>query len=159
MKALSIRQPWATLVVNGDKNIEIRSWRPRNMAFPQRIWIHAGRQIDMEMLAESAITPDLPRGAIIGEVMMTGIIRYTDREHWLKDLSRHLNRPDRYKKGLYGFILSEPKPCPVPVGLKGRLGFFDVPLDLHFSPFSGSKGSDGCRFSPVETGMDSGLTA
>ena len=102
------------------------------MAFPQRIWIHAGQQMDMEMWSESSITPDLPRGAIIGEVIMTGIIRYTDQEHWLMDLSRHLNRPDRYKKGLYGFNLSDPKPCPAPMRLKGRLGFFDVPASLLF---------------------------
>jgi predicted transcriptional regulator len=159
MKALSIRQPWASLVVNGDKTIEIRSWRPRNMAFPQRIWIHAGQQMDMEMLSESAITPDLPRGAIIGQATLTGIIRYMTQEHWLKDLSRHLNRPDHYKKGLYGFALSKPKPYPAPVRLKGRLGFFDVPLDLHFFPFSGTEGSDACLFSPGEREMDSELTA
>jgi hypothetical protein len=139
MKALSLRQPWATLVVNGDKTIEIRSWRPRNMDFPQRIWIHAGRKPDLEMLAESFIEEDLPRGAIIGQATLTGIVRYMTQKQWLKDLSWHWNRPAHYGKGLYGFTLSEPTPCPVPVPLRGRLGFFEVPLDLHFSPCSDSK--------------------
>ena len=133
MKALSIRQPWASLILNGDKTIEIRSWKPRMMVFPQRIWIHAGQQMDTETPAGSVIPPDLPRGAIIGEVLMTGIIHYKDRERWLRDLSRHLTRPDHYKKGLYGFILSNPRRWSAPVPMKGRLGFFDVPNDsFHF---------------------------
>ncbi len=132
MKALSIRQPWASLIVNGDKTIEIRSWKPRTMAFPQKVWIHAGRQMDRETPAVSVIPTDLPRGAIIGEVSITGIIQYTDLKQWLRDLSRHLSPSDQYKKGLYGFTLSDPKPCPAPMRLKGRLGFFDVPASLLF---------------------------
>src|SRR5436189_5084024 len=39
MKALSVRQPWAWLIVNGYKDIENRDWATKRRG---RIWIHAG---------------------------------------------------------------------------------------------------------------------
>jgi hypothetical protein len=38
--ALSIRQPWAWLIVNGFKDLENRSW---STAFRGPVWIHAGK--------------------------------------------------------------------------------------------------------------------
>ena len=72
MKALSIRQPWAWLIVTGNKDVENRTW-PTN--FRGRNYVHAGKQPDSGWLlhavpgAESIDIPDsLPLGAIIGEV-------------------------------------------------------------------------------------------
>lgn len=48
MKALSIRQPWAWLIVAGYKDIENRSW-PTN--FRGRVYIHASRKFDEVGLA------------------------------------------------------------------------------------------------------------
>lgn len=39
MKALSVRQPWAWLIVNGYKDIENRDWSTQQRG---RIWIHTG---------------------------------------------------------------------------------------------------------------------
>ncbi len=39
MKALSVRQPWGWLIVNGYKDIENRDW---NTKLRGRIWIHTG---------------------------------------------------------------------------------------------------------------------
>ena len=45
MKTLSVRQPWAWLIVYGGKDIENRSWRT-----PYRgpLLIHAGKRIDQD---------------------------------------------------------------------------------------------------------------
>jgi hypothetical protein len=43
MKVLSIRQPWAFLIVNGHKNIENRDWLT---AYRGPVLIHAGKQWD-----------------------------------------------------------------------------------------------------------------
>ena len=40
MKALSIRQPWAWLIVNGHKDIENRQWRTH---FRGKIYVHAAK--------------------------------------------------------------------------------------------------------------------
>jgi hypothetical protein len=45
MKALSIRQPWAWLIVHGHKDIENRTW---TTTFRGRFLVHAGRTFDPE---------------------------------------------------------------------------------------------------------------
>ena len=41
--ALSIRQPYAWLLVNGIKDVENRSWNPPDPIIGKRIYIHAGK--------------------------------------------------------------------------------------------------------------------
>jgi len=43
MLAISIRQPWAWLIVHGYKSIENRSWQSQPRG---RIWIHTGLRLD-----------------------------------------------------------------------------------------------------------------
>ena len=45
MKALSIRQPWAWLIVHGHKDIENRTW---TTSFRGRLLVHAGKSFDKE---------------------------------------------------------------------------------------------------------------
>lgn len=49
MKALTVWQPWASLIIAGAKPFEFRSWRPPQSIIGQRIVIHAAaRKIDRE---------------------------------------------------------------------------------------------------------------
>lgn len=43
MKALTISQPWATLIAIGAKRIETRSWKPPANLVDQQLAIHAGK--------------------------------------------------------------------------------------------------------------------
>ena len=45
MKALTLHQPWATLIANEVKTIETRSWAPSPSLIGERIAIHAGRTV------------------------------------------------------------------------------------------------------------------
>jgi len=45
MKALTIRQPWASLIALGVKTIETRSWRAPQSLIGQTIAIHAGKLV------------------------------------------------------------------------------------------------------------------
>jgi hypothetical protein len=47
MKALSIQQPWAWLIVNGYKDIENRSWFTKGRG---KFLLHAGKKLDKESL-------------------------------------------------------------------------------------------------------------
>ena len=127
MKALSIRQPWAFLVVTGRKTIEIRSWRPRRMKLPQTILVHAGKKFDREMAEVFGITEGLlPKGALLGEVIMTDIVKYETRDRWREDMDEHMNRPDQYLDGLYGFVFRGHALYTHPIPFKGRLNFFEI---------------------------------
>ena len=45
MKVLTIKQPWATLIMQGDKRFEFRSWQTK---YRGDLLIHAGKGIDKE---------------------------------------------------------------------------------------------------------------
>jgi hypothetical protein len=44
MSALTTRQPYAGLIVNGYKDIENRSWKPAAARIGQRFWVHASQR-------------------------------------------------------------------------------------------------------------------
>ena len=86
--ALSIRQPWAWLIVHGFKDIENRDW-PTN--FRGRLLVHAGQTMarryydeTCEELLRMGLLPanmpayeDLPRGGFVGwmvEAALSGVV-------------------------------------------------------------------------------------
>jgi hypothetical protein len=123
--ALSIRQPWAWLIVHGFKDIENRDW-PTN--FRGRLLVHAGQTMahryydeTCEVLLRMGLLPasmpayeDLPRGGLVG---------------WTHVTDCHQHHPSPWKQdGSHGFVLRDSRPISF-VPLKGRLGFFNVPKE------------------------------
>lgn len=119
MKALSIRQPWAWLIVNGHKDIENRSWATN---FRGPLLIHAAKgmtkaeYIDTYHFAQQELgitiphVHDLERGGIVGQATITGCCS-DSLSPWFF--------------GKFGFELTDAKPLPF-LPYKGRLGFFEV---------------------------------
>lgn len=122
MKAISIRQPWAWLIIHAGKDIENRSWPTR---FRGRVLVHAAQGMtrqeyfDVEHFIAGhhggriQLPPadDLARGGIIGSVEIV-------------DCVSESNSPWFF--GPYGFILRNPEPLPF-APMRGRLGLFEVP--------------------------------
>lgn len=135
MMALSIRQPWASLILKAHKDIENRCWPTKVRG---RILIHAAKGMtraeheDAIEFAVDAITAhsvnaeatrrvtlrelgfafdDLQRGGIIGSVEIVDCVRKSDSPWFV---------------GEFGFVLRDPQPLPF-VPWKGQLGLFDVP--------------------------------
>lgn len=133
--ALSIRQPWAWLVVRPDvvdpverqrlrykgliKDIENREWRGSMRGW---FYVHASKQFDevgyrwvLEQwpMIELPTKEALEMGGIIGMARMTA------------DVTDHTSR---WFFGPHGFVLPESKPLPFRP-LAGRLNFFNVPRD------------------------------
>lgn len=52
MKVLTIKQPWATLIMQGDKRFEFRSWQTK---YRGDLLIHAGKGIDKEAIKDYQI--------------------------------------------------------------------------------------------------------
>jgi len=75
MRALSVRQPWAELIILGHKTIEVRS---RRTNIRERVHLYAGKnriEADEEarIAAEFGIDVDgLPRGKLVGTVEIVG---------------------------------------------------------------------------------------
>lgn len=64
MKAITVWQPWASLIVAGAKPYEFRGWKPPRSLIGQRIAIHAGaRKMRLDEVAqlEADLSSMLPR--------------------------------------------------------------------------------------------------
>lgn len=126
MLALSIRQPWAALILHAGKDIENRTWSTRVRG---RVLVHAGKgmtgqeyndaigfagwtcEVPFATLIRYCEAPMLARGGIVGSVEIVDCVQ---------------SSPSPWFMGDYGFVLRDPRPLPF-VPYKGALGFFDVP--------------------------------
>ena len=125
MKCLSLRQPYADLVVSGRKTIELRTW---NTKFRGLFFVHASGNVDKEACRSFGIDPEtVARKAIVGSAVLYGVIRYESTQELLKDSDRHL-ATGKYLNSMYGFLLKEAKRLEQPISIPGRLGFFNVDL-------------------------------
>jgi hypothetical protein len=145
MKALSIKQPWAWLIVHGHKDVENRTWAlPRSFEIPQRIYVHAGLRQDYGAYdgdpAHRRLARDirdrlrfgvsfdwdtsvLKLGAILGEVSIVDQ-RSVCNPFGQEDALSY--SPWYEDEGDFGFQLSDAVAYDHPVPYRGRLGFFEV---------------------------------
>ncbi len=110
MFALSLKQPWATLLAHGLKTIEVRRWKPTRHG---RILIHAARVPDERPEAWAKVPAELKpaaelRGGIVGVGDLSHhYIVYRDLAHFAADRDRHLNEPAWFEEPvLYGFVFT-----------------------------------------------------
>ncbi len=121
MKALSLKQPFAELILEGKKTIELRKWSTN---FRGEFLIHASKNPDKESMERFGLK-NLPLGMIVGKAELVNIKKYENKEEHDNDKNLHL-ASDVW--GDYGFILENPiriKPIPC----KGQLNFFEVSLN------------------------------
>lgn len=137
MKALSIWQPWATLIMTGHKRIETRGWPAPYAIRGERIAIASTKAIRGEQrVACSApafqehfvITGllglgNLPMGSVLGTVRVEGC-REID-----SDLMQSLDPCEEafgiYGPGRFAWFLTDPRPLDRPVPVKGGQGLWN----------------------------------
>lgn len=122
MKVLTIKQPWAFLIVHGFteykkegitkhlKDIENRTWGTK---FRGRFLVHASKQMDKEAWRQfkDHLNPDdMHCGAIIGSVELVDVVEKSD---------------SKWFQGPKGFVLRDPKPEPIKY-CKGKLNFWEL---------------------------------
>jgi uncharacterized protein (UPF0264 family) len=126
--ALSLKQPWAALLVHGRKTVEVRSWRTRRRG---RVLIHAAQVPDERPGVWERVPPELlpaaqQKGGVVGAADLVAIRAYRSREAFCADRALHLNEPDWFRPPLlYGFTFANPavlpfRPCP------GQTRFFTI---------------------------------
>ncbi len=115
MKALSIQQPWASMILCEGKDIENRTWETKIRG---RIFIHVGKNysVDGHLWIENHFGIKVPAecsvllGGIIGSVEIVDCVTSHDSKWFF---------------GPFGFVLKNPIVLPFRE-CKGRLGFFEV---------------------------------
>jgi hypothetical protein len=160
MKALTIWQPWASLIMIGAKPYEFRGWRPPHWLIGQRLAIHAGarpvKRAEVWALLEclqdaTAVRPCLhadiakpalekvfenPRLLPLAHVLCTAIVgEPVSGDACAREFGVDLgflsgNDSDRANIFNWGWPLGDVEPVVPPVPWRGSQGLFDVPDDV-----------------------------
>ena len=124
MKVLTIKQPYATLIAEGYKEIEFRTWKT---SYRGEIYIHAGLGIDKEAMKKfEYLNLKYPQGVIIAKCRMTDCVLIDE------DMKQVLNgkNPIVYENAIksnnkkYGFILKDIQKIEL-IPVKGKLSFWE----------------------------------
>jgi hypothetical protein len=133
MPALTIHQPWASLIVDGVKVHETRSWRAPRELIGQRMLVHAGAtHVELGRVPFALIQlvqrhwpnreEPLPYGALVGSVLVTGCRR--------TDTGVPATADDRtagdWRPGRWAWVLAEPRAFKVARPIRGERGLWYV---------------------------------
>lgn len=149
-KVITIQQPWASLIIQGHKKIETRSW---NTKYRGELLIHAGLskpKPEIYHQLQGWTIPlgvpsygTLPYGAIIGSVNLVNVFRTEDLTSPLckqyTGLDRISNQEEAfgdYSTGRYGWLLSDPVMFDNPIPCKGQLGLWNCHLEDFHTPYN-----------------------
>lgn len=117
MKVLSLKQPFAELILEGKKKIELRKW---NTKFRGEFLIHSSKVPDKESMKKFGFI-ELPLGCIVGKATLVDVKHYSNEEEHVKDKNLHL--ASSYW-GNYGFVLDKVERI-TQIPVNGKLGFWD----------------------------------
>lgn len=123
MKVLTIKNPWATLIIDGYKKYEFRSWKTK---YRGKILIHSSIGLEKDMLKKfKDYNLDCINGAIIGEADLTDCILVNDE---FNNKLRNID-PIVYGKSnhveTYAWKLENVKKYENPIYIKGKLGLWN----------------------------------
>lgn len=123
MKVITIKQPWASLIVHGIKDVENRTWYTN---FRGRVLIHSSAKGDISQFGclqpnqkLKVLNPpmgrigfnDLPFGSIIGSVEIVDCVQ-NYASVWAD-------------KGVYNWVLANPVLFKQSIPAKGKLSFWE----------------------------------
>ncbi len=124
MKVLTIKQPWATLIMQGNKRFEFRSWQTN---YRGELLIHAGKGIDKEAIKrlEKYLPKELPLGKILGKVTLVNCIKMSPefKEELLKE-NKDIYAQSSFKEN-YGWQLENVEIFDKPIDAKGYLSLWE----------------------------------
>jgi activating signal cointegrator 1 len=139
MKALTVLQPWAQLLMLGVKRYETRSWKTKHRG---PLLIHAGRALSETTrvlcgaepfrgaLAQAGIRGpgDLPRGVFLGAVILEDCLP-TDQVLFDSADQQQAAFGD-FGPGRWAWRVMTPMLFREPIAFRGRRCIFDVPDEI-----------------------------
>jgi len=140
IKAISLKQPWATLVILGAKMYETRSW---NTSHRGVMAIHASRTFSDETARLCLHEPfrsvlrgagyrsgwDLPRGVVLGTVELVEVCATAELDP--RTLSATELAFGNFRPRRFAFQLAHPRKWDPPVPMPGHLNIYDIDLTNH----------------------------
>lgn len=127
MKALTIKNPWAELIINEYKIYEFRSWKTN---YRGKILIHAGKTIEKKELEKFEIyNLHYTSGAIIGEAEITDCIKVDEKFYQKINQENNLVYNLKNYENLYAWKLENIKKYKKPIPIKGKLGLWNYEIN------------------------------
>jgi hypothetical protein len=170
MKAITLTQPWATLVAIGAKRIETRTWST-NYRGP--LAIHAAKGFPRDAIELALEEPfrstlaragvkrldDLPRGAVVATARLVECRSTTPDMidgSWVAGLSDLEDAFGDYSPGRYGWVLADVEPLAEPVPARGALGLWN--WQLKYAALAEYVDDLGCSIRQVTTSTGPGIS-
>lgn len=127
MKVLTIKQPWATLIMQKDKRFEFRSWKTK---YRGELLIHAGKGIDKDAVKRLAkyLPEKMPTGKILGKVNLVDCIKMSPefKELLLKE-NEDIYTDSSFKEN-YAWQLEDVEVFKEQIEAKGKLSLWEYDL-------------------------------
>ncbi|MFZ2150983.1 MAG: ASCH domain-containing protein [Candidatus Absconditicoccaceae bacterium] len=131
-RALSLKQPFATLIVNGKKKIELRTW---NTHYRSWFRVHASKVPYTKKEYLGIKSEQEPNGYIIGLAQILDVKKYKNKDEFYDDKNLHCaSNPEWYHEPLYGYIIGKAMKIK-PIKCKGSLNFFKPEIDLDIDKY------------------------
>ena len=123
MRVLTIKNPWATLIVNNYKEYEFRSWKTK---YRGKILIHSSQNLEKNMLDRfKDYNLNYINGAIIGEAILTDCILVDEEFNTeLRKLNPVVYGRSNHVEN-YAWKLENIKMYDDPIYIKGKLGLWN----------------------------------
>ena len=123
MKALTLKQPWATLVSEGIKEYEFRSWKTN---YRGKVLIHAGAGIDKkEMERFKDLNLKYPSKRIIAEVEIEDCLELDDKLNQKIISENNIAYGSKIRTG-YAWKLKNVKKIKSNREINGKLGLWNI---------------------------------
>ena len=123
LKVLTLKQPWATLVAEGIKKYEFRSWKTN---YRGKVLIHAGAGVEkkeLEKFKDSNL--DYPAKRIIAEVEIEDCLELNDELNNQIINEKNIAYGSKYRTG-YAWKLNNVKKIKSDKIINGKLGLWNI---------------------------------
>ena len=154
MKAITLHQPFASLIVEGHKHAETRSWAAPSSLVGRRIAIHAakrpalGYEDGVRAITENIMTDTygqgwmekIPRGAVVGTAILSAVVQVEEQHYDVNtgettadcrpvlpgpNISVAVDSFGDFSVGRYLWLLKNVIAFSQPVAAKGAQGFWN----------------------------------
>lgn len=123
MKIITLKQPWATIIAEGLKYYEFRSWKT---SYRGELLIHAGGGVDTEAMKRfSSLNLKYPKYRVVAKVNLVDCIKLNE------EISKSISKENEYIYGTnnkdgYAWKIDNIKKINSEEEIKGKLSIWEI---------------------------------